>query len=46
MKRVNFEVVKALKEAGYNESYDMYYHIYDDAYESEMSLEMSTTLLR
>lgn len=40
-KRVSLEVAKAIKEAGYNEPCDMYYHIYDDAYESEMSLEMT-----
>lgn len=45
MKRVSFKVAKALKEAGYNEPCDMYYHIYDDSdivdgeYESQMSLE-------
>ena len=38
-KRVSFKVAKAIKEAGYNEPCDMYYHIYDDEYESEMSLE-------
>lgn len=40
-KRVSFAVAKAIKEAGYNEPCDMYYHIYDDEYDSEMSLEMT-----
>lgn len=40
-KRVSFEIAKVIKEAGYNEPCDMYYHIYDDVYESEMSLEMT-----
>lgn len=40
-KRVSFKVAKAIKEAGYNELCDMYYHILDDEYESKMSLEMT-----
>lgn len=40
-KRVSFEVAKAIKEAGYNEPCDMYYHIYDSVYDSQMSLEMT-----
>lgn len=40
-KRVSFKVAKAIREAGYNEPCDMYYHIYDSVYDSQMSLEMT-----
>lgn len=38
-KRVSFKVAKAIKEAGYDYPCDMYYHMYDDEYDSEMSIE-------
>lgn len=40
MKRVSFKAAVSLKELGFNEGCDAYYHIYDDIADCENSLEL------